>query len=145
MISRKQIIEEIISSFRVIKRKIMAENQWSPQRQHITPTQVQILLIVMHHEGISVKEIAKILSISSSAVAQLVNGLVENGYLIRENSPDDHRFVQIKLSCEIKKHAKAMKARFLRKVSTLFDALDDNEIVQYNNLNKKILEKLSKK
>jgi len=67
--------------------------------------------------------------------------LVKNGYLVRENNPKDHRFVQIAPSEKTITQIKKFKARFLKKVATLFDNLSDNELIQYNKLNKKILKK----
>jgi len=142
MINRKKIIEEIIDSFGVIKRKIIGESQLGLGKCPFTPAQMQILFIVLRQKNISVKEIAEKLAISSSAVVQLIEDLVKSEYLIKTNHPEDHRFVQIAPSEKTITQIKKFKARFLKKVAALFDGLNDNELIQYNRLNKKILKKI---
>jgi DNA-binding MarR family transcriptional regulator len=140
MVNRKKIIEEIIDSFRLLKRKIMEEKLESGKCP-ITFSQAQILFIVLRQKNISVKELAEKLAISSSAVVQLIEELVKNGYLVRKNNPKDHRFVQIAPSEKTITQIKKFKSRFLKKVAALFDDLSDNELLQYHKLNKKILKK----
>jgi DNA-binding MarR family transcriptional regulator len=141
MVNRKKIIEEIIDSFRLLKRKIVEEKLESGKCP-ITFSQAQILFIVLRQKNISVKELAEKLAISSSAVVQLIEELVKNGYLVRKNNPKDHRFVQIAPSEKTITQIKKFKSRFLKKVAALFDDLSDNELIQYNKLNKKILKKI---
>jgi len=88
-----------------------------------------------------VKELAEKLAIPSSAVAQMVEDLVGNGYLVRTNHPKDHRFVQLTLSEKARVQIKQFKAAFIKKVAALFESLSDNELLQYHKLNKKILKK----
>jgi len=142
MPNRKQLIEEIIKSFRALKRKILSESQWGLEKCPITPAQAQLLFIVMRHQNISVKELAEKLSVSSSAVAQLIEDLAKEGYLIRKNNPKDHRLVQIAPSEKAIDQIKKFKSCFVKKIATLFDNLSDDELIQYNKLNKKILRKI---
>jgi len=142
MPNRKKLIEEIIDNFKTLARKIMTKGQEGLGKCPITPTQAQLLFIVLRHQNISVKELAEKLTISSSATVQLIEGLIENGYLIKKNNPKDHRFVQIAPSQKTITQIKKFKSLFLKKVAALFDGLSDNELVQYNKLNKKILRKI---
>jgi DNA-binding MarR family transcriptional regulator len=139
MVNRKKIIEEIIENFRTLARRIMAEGHRGLERCPITPTQAQILFIVLRQKNISVKELAEKLAISSSAVVQLIEELVKKGYLIRKNNPKDHRFVEIAISETTKKQAKLLKRNFFKQLISLFNNLSDTELIQYNYLNKKIL------
>jgi DNA-binding MarR family transcriptional regulator len=141
MIDREKIIEEIIESFRVLLRKIMAEGKRGLEKCPLTPTQAQLLFIINCRQNISVKELAEKLAISSSAVAQMVEDLVENGYLVRTNHPKDHRFVQLNLSEKARAQIKQFKAAFIKKVATLFEGLSDNELIEYHYLSKRILKK----
>jgi len=141
MIDREKIIEEIIESFRVLARKIMAEGKRGLEEYPLTPTRVQFLFIINCHQNIGVKELAEKLAISSSAVAQMVEDLVENGYLVRTNHPKDHRFVQLTLSEKARAQIKQFKAAFIKKVAALFESLSDNELIEYYDLNKRILKK----
>ena len=141
MKNRKQLIEEILENFRALARRIITEGHRGLERCPITPTQAQILFIVLRQKNISVKELAEKLSISPSAVVQLIEGLVESEYLIKTNHPEDHRFVQIAPSEKAIDQIKKFKSCFVKKIATLFDNLSDDELIQYNKLNKKILRK----
>ena len=141
MKNRKQLIEEIIENFRTLARRIMTEGHRGLERCPITPAQAQILFIVMRQKNISVKEMAEKLSISPSAVVQLIEDLVKNGYLIRKNHPQNHRFVQITPSEKAIDPIKKFKSCFIKKIATLFDNLSDEELLQYNELIQKIISK----
>ncbi len=137
MLTRKEKIEEIMRNFMSIKRMLMENHQ--PQKDlPVTPTQLQVLFVVKHCEGIGAKEIADKLGVSSSAATQLIDILVDNGYLTRENDTKDRRAINISLSQKARKTFCKFKDRALLKITSVLDILTDNELDQYQTLSEKI-------
>lgn len=135
---RKIIIEKIIRSFQGVKRKMMSKVQVLPKKFLVTPAQGQIIFIVGHNPGIGIKKIALKLNITSSAATQLVDGLVKDGYLIRENNPADRRAINISLSKKTIEKRREMRKRFAEQFSEIFENLSDNELEELSGLSKKI-------
>ncbi len=104
----------------------------------ITPSQGFALRYVAENKSANVKDIAKTLNITSSAATQLIDGLVDKGYLIRKSSLDDRRAIVLSVSLKAKKLFKECKEQGLQKMIKLFDVLTDNELAEYSKLNKKI-------
>jgi DNA-binding MarR family transcriptional regulator len=64
----------------------------------ITWPQWETLTYVRRHEGCSVSELAKGLSVSQPAATKLIDRLVLKGYTIREENPTDRRACRLSLS-----------------------------------------------
>jgi len=139
MINRKKMVEEILQDFQSLKRKMVKDGQFSFPKFHITPAQWHVLFIVKNHDGISLKEIARTLEITSSAATQLVDGLVESGFVIRENDTVDRRSLKIKLSKKHEKLVQEMRTKGMERISLLFSALNDEEISTFYKLFKKMM------
>ncbi len=108
----------------------------------VTPSQGFVLRFVAKNGPANVKSIAKTLHVTSSAATQLIDGLVDNGYLVRKINSSDRRIITLSLSEKAKKLFREFKEQGLNKMTKLFNALTDKELVKYADLNKKILNKI---
>ena len=104
----------------------------------ITPTQMFILSLVKENRGISLKELADMLCISSSAATQQVNDLVKRGYLNREINDADRRYIKIKLCEEKSDQIRMFEDKMIEEFTVFFDELTDEELALYRKLNNKI-------
>ena len=75
---------------------------------------------------------------SSSAVTQFVDALVQNGYVTRQENPDDRRLIQLKLSQKGKNYIATTKETRFAEMTGLFDALTNTELETFLRLHKKI-------
>ena len=101
----------------------------------VGPPQVRILFrISSKPEGVSVKELAEILSVSPGAVTQFIDALVEKGLVSREEDRDDRRLLRIKLTKFARDNFKEFKRDYFAAVSRVFDLLSDAEIMQLTGL-----------
>jgi DNA-binding MarR family transcriptional regulator len=141
MLDRVKLFEELIESFHAIRHKLVLESN-SFNDGHISLSQLIVLRIVSKYDGTSIKEISSKLCITSSAVTQLVNGLVNKGYLKREGSLEDRRSLRIFLSGPGKAIIDTLRSNGMEKLFSIFNALDDEELVKYCELNKKIVDNL---
>ena len=102
-----------------------------------------ILSLVKENEGLSLKELAAILGISSSAATQQVNYLVKRGYLIRELNDADRRFIKISLSKEMSNPIGVFENSLIERFTEFFSELTDEELDLYSKLNSKIANQIT--
>lgn len=134
MENRKILIETIFENFYAIRQKIACGLNMSIDEMQLTYSQWIVLNIVRKNNSISIKDLAELLGVSSSAGTQIVDGLVNKGLLSRKRSKTDRRILEITLSrSSVEQLKKGMK-----KISQTFSILDDDELQKYCELNSKI-------
>ena len=143
MTNRKKLIEDILANFHAMKNKMYPHFAQSGNKDRITPSQLFVLAIIERHQNIGIKEISKKLNITSSAATQLVDGLVENGYVARKADSKDRRALQLELSAKGRKRLANLKNKGVKMMAELFDALNDKELKTYLALHKKIISKIN--
>ena len=145
MNNRKQKIKELVGSFHSLKRMMTIRAPLDMKIFRITPSQWNALMIIEQREESAIKDVAKALSITSSATTQLIDGLVTSGYVTRKEQATDRRKVVLTLSNKTKKQVEKMKNQGIEQFLEFFKVLNDNEFNQYILLNKKIVERFLKK
>ena len=143
MINRKETIEDLLQNMHAMRHKFMA-GYAAKKDGAVTPSQGFVLHFVAQNKLANVKAISQALRTTSSAATQLIDGLVDKGYLVRNANPDDRRVVSLSLSEKAKKLFKEFKEQGLQRMTKLFNSLTDEELAQYAKLNKKIVESMSK-
>ena len=141
MSNRKEKIVEILQGFHILKRGMLFHTMDFGEVPKITPAQYAVLMLVEGRGECSVKEVADALDITSSATTQLLDGLVENGYVTRDAHKKDRRAVVLKLSEKTKLQVKIVKSLMLKNSLKLFAVLNDKEFAQYAALSNKIVQR----
>ncbi len=139
---RKKLIEKIIKNVSVIKNKIFGHMLIFFNEIQATHSQWLVLGIVKRHKSINIKELAKLLDITSSAATQIVNGLVNKGLLQRKRNPEDRRFLKIALTEEANNQFDSIKKKNFDALSSFFDVLSNDELAEYCELNSKITKRI---
>lgn len=142
MIDRNKLIQEVLQDIRILRHSCAAH--FIGKESSVTPSQGLVLNFVERHADSSVKNIAEALKVSSSAVTQLIDGLVLNEMLVRIQSSEDRRAIKLSLSNKAKKILKHYRENGLEKSIIIFRGLTDSELKQYAELNKKIIKGMSK-
>jgi DNA-binding MarR family transcriptional regulator len=133
------MIQSILDSMLVIKRSVAACHHSELKNMPITPSQWAVLDAVMESgDGIALTSLAKSLKITSPAASQLVEGLCEKGFLIRQPDPNDRRSMVIRLTKKHFKKMAKMKEGFLERFMDVFDVLSDEELRECADLNGKV-------
>lgn len=110
----------------------------------VTLAQWGVLAILQQNQSASVKEIAKGLSITSSAATQLTDGLVKKGFVLRTQNKDDRRIITLTLSEQTRKQVEQMHNESVNIFTKLFESLTDKEFEQFFNLHVKVLKGINK-
>lgn len=143
MRSRREKVKKLMEGFQSLRRTMAFRMPGSAKLPRITPSQWGALMMIGHGGKSTVKDVANALGISSSAATQLADGLVESGYVTREEHAKDRRSVTLTLSLKTKKQVERMKEQAARQFLKFFEVLDDREFDQLILLHKKIFERHS--
>ena len=128
-----------MASFHAMRNRMQGKIIQHGGKDCITHSQLFVLDIIEQHPHTGIKEISKKLNISSSAATQLVDALVENGYVTRHADSKDRRALQLDLSSSGRNRLITIKQAHREAIGTLFDVLSDEELEAYLTLHKKIL------
>lgn len=132
-----------MDEFQSIKRRMSLCPVGDMRMPRITPSQWGALMAIADGKESTIKDVSMVLGVTSSAATQLVDGLVESGYVIRKEDPKDRRRVTLVLSRTTRDHVTKMKNQVMKKFLETFKVLDDKEFTQYLVLSKKLIEGLS--
>ncbi len=117
-----------------------------PGKLPLSPPQVNILFTIARHEdGMSVKDVAEHTGVTSGAITQFVDTLVQKGLVMREGDPADRRIVRLKVTQLAKDEFERFRREHLASFSRVFEILDDEEIEQLLALMDKIESSLNMK
>ena len=109
------------------------------QEKSLTRPQAELLFAVnKYKKGVTVKELASVLRVSSGAVTQLAGPLIEMGLLERHENPEDRRSVIITVKDRTNQDKLNFEAFYTAHVSPMFDALSDDELSRLIELIHKI-------
>lgn len=134
MENRRRLIETIFENFYAIRQKIASGLNMSIDEMQLTYSQWLVLNLVRKNNSINITYLAELLDITSSASTQIVDGLVHKGLLSRKRSRADRRVQEIALS----RRSVNQLQRGMKKISLIFDVLDDDELLKYCELNNKV-------
>jgi DNA-binding MarR family transcriptional regulator len=144
MEDRKKLIEKSVESIYAIKSKIVAEMHLYFNVMQITHSQWLVLQLVKKNVNTSIKDLAGILGITSSATTQIVDSLVNKELLFRKRNPEDRRVIKVTLTEKSSIQLDSLKSKSFSTLASLFDALNDDELLKYCELSSKITGSISK-
>jgi len=139
MDKRKQLIEKVIDDIYELRKRISSEMHLYFVQANITHSQGLVLNLIKKKGIINIKELASLLSTTSSAATQLVDGLVNKGFLIRKRNPQDRRALKIELTEKAQKQGEILKNKSFETLASIFNILDDEELSKYYEINNKLL------
>jgi DNA-binding MarR family transcriptional regulator len=149
MTGRNFYIEEIINNMQAMRRSFFMQKTGSSEALKewgdITMSQWAVIAVLTKKEKIGITELAKNLNISRSAATQFVDELVGKGYIVRSGKKNDKRALELEFAEKYKKKIIEMRKKKMIRFKKIFSALDDKELMDYANLNKKLTNNILKK
>jgi DNA-binding MarR family transcriptional regulator len=137
IIRRKQI-EAIFNDFHAIRRAYSDGSRFSSRRFGMTFMQASVLMMLMHEHDQTIGQLALTLGVSKSAMSQLIDGLMERGFIERNVSADDRRVAYVTLTKRGIMHLGRMRREGAKGMMEMFDRLDDIEIEQIRQITEKL-------
>lgn len=137
------MFEEMASMQRLVMRSF-AETK--SRKKAPTHAQMWIMVIITQagENRIHIKDLAEHLRMTSSAVTQLVDGLVKEKLLLRTEDPADRRKISVSLTPQGRKKLEEAKQQKFLTISKLFESLSDKEIEHLYAIQKKIIDHAKK-
>lgn len=141
MTNRKQKVMEFMEGFRQLRQILAFKPPEMMSMPRITPSQFGVLMVLDGPEEHMVKDVAKALGTSSSAATQLIDSLVTNGYVLREENAQDRRKVTLSLSVMAKREVGKIKQDVTKQFLNLFEVLSEKEFNQFMALHNKVIQR----
>lgn len=137
---------EVLQSYWAINKATAKFTQQNAERLGLTLQQLSIVNLLKFTPGITLKEITQRLLSAKSTVSVSVEGLVQLGFVERQTSTGDRREINLRLTSEGEKVSKssAQNPYSYQAMVTALEQMEETEIGQIVDLNKKLLENLQK-
>ena len=137
-VDRLKSIANIINDLAVLRRRtLQGTDEWWGDFSRSQREMVGILL--RYPRGINIKDLARIIKVSSSAITQRVEALEKMNIIERHSSPMDNRYVNLQLSKKAHSLLRKSMPSFSKQVDKHYlHVLDDIELKQFETLLDKI-------
>lgn len=127
--SRQELLKSVIEKMGSIMRGRYVANEFPFGEVKVGGQQIRIIFYLSRRqEGVSVKELAEMLSVTSGAVTQFIDALVEKNLVRRDEDSNDRRLLRVKLTKSAINNFGEFKLNYFARVSRAFDLLSDEEI-----------------
>ncbi len=136
---RQKLLQALIQNLTEVFRSTHKDHCFSFDGLALRRQEMMILFFLNEKQGqASVKEIAKFLNVTSGAVTQFTDGLVDKKLVERKADLIDRRQVNIKLMPNVKNDFGSFKNKYLESISESFSILSDSELQQLIKLLEKV-------
>jgi DNA-binding MarR family transcriptional regulator len=141
---REDLIEQYFEAStgiqRAMKRRVLAKLQ----SESISFAQIGLLFMIDENGSVISKDLATRMQISRSAIAQLLDGLSELGFITRTEDKKDRRIVHIGLSKKGKGKIKDLEKQRKAIFKELVSGLSDKQLKSAIEINSAMLKQLEK-
>ncbi len=141
---REQLVQEFFANFAVLKRQSTLSFGQAAGKVGLSLSQSEVLFVIKKNQPINSKELADLMQLSPGAVTQLVENLVQAGYLERTNDEKDRRVQLLSLSKDGLNKVIELKEYVHQQASEMANVLSDQELESMFNLQGKLIAYYSK-
>lgn len=138
MTKREELIKEYMQIMAMVQRQVLPIKASSAASQGLSRPQAEALHLLSCRESATIKLMAELLGISSSAATQLTEGLVQMELVSRESSTEDRRVVEVRLTAGGKKKVEGLRQAAHSHIVELLAGLSDQDIIDLLALLKKL-------
>jgi DNA-binding MarR family transcriptional regulator len=141
--NRDQTVQEIIEALTRCQRVRTASPAW--RKIGLSHSQVGMLYMILHHKDANVKKISEQLGVTKSAITQLLEPMVNKGFIERKTDSIDRRVVRFSLSDKGKDALKEINKHKFANLRSAINTLSEQEIDDLSKIHRKINDNLDKK
>jgi len=121
-------------------KRLMHAHFYQALRQfNVSQAQAHLLFMIEGNQPVSFKRLAMLTSLTPGAITQLVNPLVERGYITRTPDPKDRRVVYIALSAEGEELMLGLQGSHEKLLRAMLETLSDEEVAAWISIQGKML------
>lgn len=142
---KHKLADQFLRTFAKIRRLVDHCCDISLEQKIATLLQLQALSYLEEHKNATVGELAHDLAMSSSAIAQLTDRLVNAKRIERKNDPDDRRITRLQLTKEGREELQHLKKHFVDKISFLLSYISENDLRELIRIQTELSHKLEQR
>ena len=139
---KQKTVQQFINTLTILRRIISRLSTSSLEEKMATLLQFQALSYLKNNCGSSVGDLARELSLSSPAIAQLTERLVTAKRIERKDDQEDRRIVRLFLTREGALEHSLMEKRYLEKMTSLLNLIPDVDLKQLIRIQTELIKKL---
>ena len=128
-IPKRDLTDAIIADFRATMTRLKCASSERLLREGVSMAQVHIMYTVERQGGMTMSQLADVLSVSDSNATGMIDRMEERGFVARDRVPEDRRVVVVKVTDAGKRllgEVDALSDEILRSV---LDRLDPGQLV----------------
>lgn len=127
--NREQLIQALLARFQTVFHGVKSGIRFPHTEHDLSSGEMSVMMrLGQQPAGMSVKELATSLGITSGGVTQLIDKLVEKSLVERTEDPTDRRSVQIRPSAKAIATRDDLKRQFRERMSAAFKHLNNDEL-----------------
>jgi MarR family transcriptional regulator, organic hydroperoxide resistance regulator len=139
MDTRTKNLQDLFATSALTQRMMHACMQRAFEELGIAPSQMHLLQLIEHSQPVSLKKLADDMRLTPGAITQLVDGLVETGYLERTPSSEDRRVTVVALTTAGTEKIGLLKRKKQALLTKVVADLDDDELQVFLRVQQKML------
>ena len=116
----------------------------NPDKSDVSLQRMGVLFILFYKKDQSLKDLAHLLAVSTSNLSIMIESMVKEGLVNREQDKQDRRKIVLNLSEKGKDKFKKEKGRLVKKISKWISELSEEEKDKFLNSCDILVEQLSK-
>lgn len=132
---------KLMQSFWSMQKNLMRHVQKTAAENGLSVTQYNILMMLIHHKEIPQKDLQEKTYLPKSTLSQAINGLVDSGYLVRQQMKDNRREIELSI-CQKGKDLiqtiNSQKNGILKLCQNAVESLTDEEFNNVINIQQQI-------
>lgn len=140
---RTKLIEQLIEQLHIIGRHVGPGREQFLLKVDLNHAQLKFLYFVSTESELTIPRLVEMTKTTPGAVTQIVDGLIEKGFLRREHDQNDKRKVFIRFSTLGKTKFEKMKKLHIKFLQSIFEILTDKELKQMVAIERKLVTNLS--
>ncbi len=137
--NREALLQQLLQRFQTVFQAVRSNANMPRHHFDLTVAEANILMrLGQKPNGMNVKELAAQMGVTSGAISQFTDKLVEKALVERTADPEDRRSVRITISSKVRHSRDEFKDHFFNHLQGLFDDFSNQELEEFIGLLSKI-------
>lgn len=140
----EQLTRDILLSLRELRKETQSLLEEQSKTYGISTTQLFILDMLDKHPQSSLQELAKLVNLSPSTTSEVVEKMVQKGYLMREQSQASRRTLALSLTVAGRETVRKTYSDYIQAFSFL-DSLPESHVLAFYETQQEIIQLLKQR
>ena len=140
----KKLINEFINTTQEIQRLMEKQSCISYDEKVVPRLQFFALKFISRNKGITVGELAEVLTMSSGSIAQLIERLADKKWIVKETDKNDKRVFHLLLTRKGEEEISKMESIFQKKMTDMLSLISEEDLNHMLETFKKLLKELKR-